>query len=539
MKNFRCLRDLFSVGVLFSAVAACLAADPDISLTRNLDSLGFPPPIPINISGLPVEAESILKFDLIFMGFTNVQPEQAKYLINGSVNGGVTSGRVVEKVNKNEVLAKGFSGGSQRTQVHALADLIAEKLTGRPGIAQTKIAFKVQPHTQGNGEIYIADYDSHNAQPVTQDNTIAAARLRSPEQMRAILDEGPFLAPQAKERGLVDDLLFEDQAHDRLKSRLKQAELHKVSLRDYVKIPAASLGLEGRTRFALVVGEGAISRGGESDPFSEEEGIRSGAFRKMLREIAEDDSIKGVILRVNSPGGDAIASDEILREVRRLSARKPLVVSMSDLAASGGYQISMSGDPVIAYPNTFTGSIGVVFLKLNLSGLYEKLGFSTEVMTRGRNADIDSYVRPMDDNARKKLKEGINYTYRTFLASVAEGRKKKMEEVEPLAEGRVWMGAQAKSNGLVDELGGLDRAIAVLRGRARLKPDEKIKLVAYPRRKSLLERFLAVNEESLAQALLDRQVRAWVKGLGLEGLDLNLSRRGAVMKVAPYTVHVQ
>ena len=174
MKQNNFFRRIFCAFTIFSTVVSSFSAEK-LTLDRTVDSLGFPPPISINISGLPVETEGILKFDLLFMGFTNVPPDQAKYLINGSVSGGVTSGRVVEKINKNEVLAKGFSGGSQRTQIHALADFIAEKLTGKPGIAQSKIAFKVQPHTQGNGEIYIADYDGHNAQPVTQDNAIAAA----------------------------------------------------------------------------------------------------------------------------------------------------------------------------------------------------------------------------------------------------------------------------------------------------------------------------------------------------------------------------
>ncbi|HYV27097.1 MAG TPA: hypothetical protein VFA77_06165, partial [Candidatus Eisenbacteria bacterium] len=165
---------LLLAAVFPGAVARGAAADT-IRIERTPDSLGFLPPIKISISGLPIEAESILKFDLLFMGFTNVPPDQAEYLVNGSVSGGVTSGRVLNRINKNEVLAKGFSGGNQRTQIHALADLIAEKLTLKPGIAQTKITFKVQPHTQGIGEIYIADYDGFNAQAVTQDNAIAAA----------------------------------------------------------------------------------------------------------------------------------------------------------------------------------------------------------------------------------------------------------------------------------------------------------------------------------------------------------------------------
>ncbi|MBK5294334.1 MAG: signal peptide peptidase SppA [Acidobacteriia bacterium] len=377
--------------------------------------------------------------------------------------------------------------------------------------------------------------------------TVAQSRKRTPEQVRALIDDGPFLAEQAKAKGLVDGLLYEDEVMKDLKERLKGQELATLSHRDYLKIPALSLGLEGRERVAIVIGEGAITRGGGGgNSFGGDEGIRSGPFIKMLRQVADDATIRGVILRVNSPGGDAIASDDILHEVRRLSKRKPVVISMSDLAASGGYFISMSGDPVLAYPNTFTGSIGVIYGKVNLAGLYEKLGLNVEILTRGRHADIDSASRPLSEDGRKKLREGVDFVYRSFLERVAEGRRRKVEEVEPLAQGRLWLGLQAKGNGLVDELGGLDRAIEMIRKRAGIKDDEKIRLVRYPAKKTLFELLFSESSESSLEAMVESagrsalrlKLRALSAQLGLAPEQAPFFPMQGILRIAPYTVKV-
>ena len=140
----------------------------------------------------------------------------------------------------------------------------------------------------------------------------------------------------------------------------------------------------------------------------------------------------------------------------------------------------MTGDPIVSYPNTITGSVGVIYGKVNLRGLYDKLGVNKEILVRGANAAIDSDYTPMTPEARAKLREGIEEIYREFVSRVAEGRKKKWEEVAPLAEGRAWLGSQAKQNGLVDEVGGIDKSIELLRKRAGIKADERLELVPYP-----------------------------------------------------------
>ena len=205
-------------------------------------------------------------------------------------------------------------------------------------------------------------------------------------------------------------------------------------------------GVDGKTKIAFIVGQGDITRGGTNDSIGND-GITASGLVKLMRQVENDSSIKGVILRIDSPGGDGIASDDILHEAKLLSSKKPMVISMSDLAASGGYFIAMSGDPIVAYPNTLTGSIGVFFGKVNLKGLFDKVGLTTYTLKRGRFSDIDSMTAPLTDDQRAKLRREIEKFYKGFVERVASGRKKPYDTIEPLAQGRVWLGSQAKENG--------------------------------------------------------------------------------------------
>jgi protease IV len=317
--------------------------------------------------------------------------------------------------------------------------------------------------------------------------TIADSRKKSPEEVRSIMDQGPFLAVNAMRFGLVDDLIYEDEMYNELKKAAKLDKISKLSMRDYANVSPASLKLSGKKKIAILVGEGMILRGESTPGFGESSQITSESFSRLVRQVRDDNSIDGVILRVDSPGGDAIASDMILREVKLLSKKKPIVISMSDVAASGGYYIAMSGDTVLAYPRTITGSIGVIFGKPNLRGFYDKIGVQKDMITRGRFAAIDTDYRPFTEPERAKLKEGIDNVYHTFLQHVADGRRTDKASIEPLAQGRVWLGSQAKKKGLVDELGGLDRAIEVLKEKANISKDENVRLVVYPQPKSFFE----------------------------------------------------
>jgi protease-4 len=358
---------------------------------------------------------------------------------------------------------------------------------------------------------------------------IGSARKKSPEQVKELIDDGPFLASKALKAGLVDALLYEDQMYEEVRNRIKAAELKKISLRDYTRVPASSLGLEGGARIAFVTGEGGITRGSSSDD-GPDDGIASESFDRLLRRVADDSAIKGVVVRIDSPGGDAIASDDIWREMNLLSRKKPVVISMSDVAASGGYYMAMTGDPIVAYPGTFTGSIGVVFGKANLRGLYDKIGVTKETLTRGRYAAVDSDYGPLSPDARAKLREGIDSTYHAFVSRVAQARKRKYEEVEPLSQGRVWLGSQAKANGLIDEIGGLDRAVELIKAKARLPKDAKVTLVAYPPKRSVLDLAFGRGRDNEIDALLRGTLKRW---------QIRLWSQGGLMRVMPYSIEIR
>jgi protease-4 len=358
--------------------------------------------------------------------------------------------------------------------------------------------------------------------------TIAQGRKKQPDAVRALLDDGPFLARDAAANGLIDALGYEDQAVAEMQTRLKQTELKRISSRSYLKSPLLSAGA-GR-RIALVVGDGMITQGSGNET-ADDESFTATGFIKLLKQVENDSSIQGVILRIDSPGGDAVASDEMLHEAKNLSKKKPLVISMSDEAASGGYYVAVTGDPIIAYPNTLTGSIGVIFARFNVRGLYDKIGVSAQTLTRGRYADIDSEYTPMSDAERQKLTGQIDAFYRSFVSRVADGRKKPFDQIEPLAQGRVWLGAQAKQNGLVDQLGGLDRAVEVLKQQAHMAPSERVTLVPYPGQRSVFD--LLFRSRMDASAAVEKRLGKIVGQLPWQ----MLSQHG-FLKVMPYSVSV-
>lgn len=363
-------------------------------------------------------------------------------------------------------------------------------------------------------------------------DTIASGRKKDANAVRALIDQGPFVAQDALKNGLVDVLGFEDQAIGDLRSSLKQSSLNKVDARVYLRSFAPETS---RNRIALVTAQGIITQGTGEQGFGADTGIKSGSFAKLLRQAKSDNLIKGVIVRVDSPGGDAIASDDILHEMQELSRAKPLVISMSDVAASGGYYMAVTGDPILAYPATITGSIGVITAKPNLHGLYDKLGISKDVLTRGRFAALDSDYKPLDPAERAKLNESVEATYRGFINRVAEGRHRKFEEIANVAEGRVWLGVQAKQNGLVDQLGGIDRAIELIREKAKLSASEKVVLTPYPPRRSLFELLMSrTDESSLAQAKVDAAL-AQLPG----GAWIRAALNGGTLALMPYFLEVK
>ena len=346
---------------------------------------------------------------------------------------------------------------------------------------------------------------------------IAAGRKKTSGDVRAIIDQGPFTAIQAQKAGLVDSLQFEDQMWSELKDKLHGGEPHRVAVDDYLKVPLDAVGLQGKSRIALLVAQGDIVRGSSGDNGADETNLTSYGFDKLVRTIRNDSSIKGVVLRIDSPGGEVVASDEMWRELNLLSQKKPLIISMSDVAASGGYFMAMTGDPIVAYPQTETGSIGVVFGKPDLHGLYDKVGVTKDAVQRGKHADIDSDYTSLTPEERQMLRNGIDESYRDFVNKVAAARHRQFDQIEPLAQGRVWLGDQAKANGLVDQLGGLDTAIAMIKEKAKIPTSEQVNVVVYPGRRSILDMLLHrstddVMESKLAQVFGRVPFHAWMKG---------------------------
>ncbi|MFI5179583.1 MAG: signal peptide peptidase SppA [Vicinamibacterales bacterium] len=316
---------------------------------------------------------------------------------------------------------------------------------------------------------------------------IADSRKKTEADVRLHFDNGPFLPEDALKAGLIDDVAYEDQVDDRLRGGESR---HQIEGDDYARVSTASLGLNRGPRIAIIYIAGTINSGRSGyDPVN---GPIAGSdtIIEYIRQARRDRGVRAVVLRVDSPGGSAPASDAIWRELMILKnerADRPLVVSMSDLAASGGYFVAMPAQVIVAQPSTLTGSIGIYSGKFVTGGVYEKLGAHIEATSIGRHAEMNSPARPYNAEELKKLQEQLQAFYDLFVERVADSRHTTPEKIDAIAQGRVWTGRQAKENKLVDELGGLDRAIAIAKQRAKIPADSDVELSVYPPRKSFYE----------------------------------------------------
>jgi protease-4 len=296
-------------------------------------------------------------------------------------------------------------------------------------------------------------------------------------------------------------------------------------------------------RIAVIYAAGAIASGKSGfDPLNGSV-VGSDTFAESIRQARRDTSIRAIVLRIDSPGGSAAASDAIWRELmitKNARADRPIVASMSDLAASGGYYIAMPADAIVAQPSTLTGSIGIFGGKFVTGGLYEKLGAHIEAVSIGKNAEMDSPARSYNAGELKKVEEQLQAFYDQFVEKVAKARRTTPEKIDQIAQGRVWTGRQAKDKGLVDELGGLAQAIASAKKRAKIAPDTEVELVPYPPRRSFYELVSEQFSGNSERAAIGRWVSANLSAAELDALrtlrgPFAIFRRGEPLALMPVT----
>jgi len=307
--------------------------------------------------------------------------------------------------------------------------------------------------------------------------TAAKARGKSEAEFRALVNRGFFQGERAKAAGLVDDCLYEDEVQALLRQDGRRPA--RVRFDDYTKVKPSSVGLETGRTVALIYAVGTIMTG-ESLP----QVMGGSTVARWIRTARTDGSVKAIVLRVDSPGGSSVGSDVIGREVALARKVKPVIVSMSDVAGSGGYWIAMAATKIVAQPQTLTGSIGVLAGKFSVDGLLGKLGITSEKLAFGEKADIFSPFRPFTPAERIVLKEEILWTYEQFLAKAAEGRGLTRDEVDAVGKGRIWTGRQAKDLKLVDELGGLTMAVGLAKKEAGIDADEEVRFDVWPKKRS-------------------------------------------------------
>ena len=361
---------------------------------------------------------------------------------------------------------------------------------------------------------------------------VAEGRGLTESQVRGMIDDGPFLGDEAVARGLVDGLLYEDQVLAALP--LDETPTDRLSYAEYRGLDARSLGLNRGPEIAVIYASGTINFGGSGSDLSGSEVVGSEAMVRAIRSARDDQSIEAIIVRIDSPGGAAIASDIIWRELVLARQDKPVIASMSDVAASGGYYIAAPADVVVAQPGTITGSIGVVAGKFAVGGTLEKLGVNVEVVTAGKMSEMNSPFSPYTEETRARVQHQIDAVYEIFLSRVAEGRDMTRDEVHAIAQGRVWTGRQAKDLGLVDELGGMRVALSVAKERAGIDPDVEVTVVPYPRPRSFFE---VISSEFAVKSVVGRWFMTPADRLkAMATLPMRLFRPGEPLALMPMPV---
>lgn len=333
-------------------------------------------------------------------------------------------------------------------------------------------------------------------------NGIAVSRGMTVDDVREAINTGPVLASQLVSLGLLDGIKHVEEL-----AALADAPVVRGAV--YRDSPVASVGFEPVAHYALIYGSGTVVAGRGSASPTGSPVFAAGAFSKALEAAGADSEIDAIILRIDSPGGSAAASEEIWYAIRKLKSgpnSKPVIASFSDVAASGGYYVASAADGIVASPGAITGSIGVFALRPSFGGLLDKLGIKVEWLTRGDHADMLLSTQPLSEAAQARLQQSVVEIYELFLDRVASGRSLSIAEVDAVGQGRVWTAAQAFERGLVDELGGLHTAVKRAKRAQGLAEDADVALIPYPQPKPLLEQLAEVMDLRLA-ALARSSVR--------------------------------
>ena len=357
---------------------------------------------------------------------------------------------------------------------------------------------------------------------------IALSRKLDERRVRGLVGGGPFLASEALSAGLVDQLGYRDQAEDAVTEAVGEAE--QVDVSDY----ADTLNDHG-LGIAVITGQGAIHRGGKDDPLGgDNDGFASDIIADAFRDAVDDDDVKGILFRVDSPGGSYTASDTVWREVvRARAAGKPVVVSMGDVAASGGYFVGMAADRVIAEPGTVTGSIGVFTGKFVLKDLWPRLGVNWDGLSRGDNAAMWSANHPFTPAQWDRVNQVLDQIYKDFTSKAVDGRKIPADRIEQLARGRIWSGSDALRLGVVNELGGFETALSALRDLLKVAPDAAVDLIPYPRPKSPLKMVQDLMSGGVSDHVALGKIAGAVKVLSPWVAKLGMQTQGGSLLVSP------
>ncbi|MCX2741650.1 signal peptide peptidase SppA [Pontibacter anaerobius] len=356
--------------------------------------------------------------------------------------------------------------------------------------------FFLEKASEANREQITSFLNSMNNYQLKQ---IAATRGITAEELKKVQDNLLVRDPEdAKKYKLITDVGYYDEALTYIKGQIgleEEDELEMVQLKEYKKVKDDNISTS-KNRIALIYADGDIVDG-EGD----EDNIGGRRFADAIREARLDEKVKAVVLRINSPGGSALASDIIWREIQLTKREKPVIASMSDVAASGGYYMAMGCDTIVAHPNTITGSIGVFGVIPNMQGfLNEKLGITVDHVSTGKFSDMPTVTRPMTAQEKEIMQHQIDQVYETFTSKAAKGRDMTQDKLKEYASGRVWSGIEAKQRNLVDVYGGLDEAIAIAAKKAGVADDYRLKEM--PTRKTFFDELMgSMGSKAKEQAI--------------------------------------